>query len=68
MYPLNISIFDLGKVIEQGKQGLYVTEIITYKNPFVVNGKPEIVSLALVEGVVCNTIFHGRSCKQLRHK
>ena len=39
------------------KEGLEVTEVITYKTPLAVNGKPVTVSLALVEGVARNTIF-----------
>ena len=34
-----------------------MTAAVTYKNPFVVNVQPVTVSLALVEGVACNTIF-----------
>ena len=37
--------------------GVDVTAVITYKTPFVLNGKPVTVSLALGEGVACNTIF-----------
>ena len=55
--PFNISGVEGVKKIEQGKLGVDVTSVITYKTPFVVNGKPVTVSLALVEGVVCNTIF-----------
>ena len=45
--PLNISVVDGGKEGEQGNGGVYVTTVITYKTPFVVNGKPVTVSLAL---------------------
>ena len=34
-----------------------VTAVINYKNPFVVNGQPVIVSFAIGEGEACNTIF-----------
>ena len=34
-----------------------MTAVIIYKNPFMVNGQPVAVSLALGEGVACNTIF-----------
>ena len=34
-----------------------MTAAITYKTPFVVNGKPVTVSVYLGEGVACNTIF-----------
>ena len=37
--------------------GVDVTAVITHKTPFVVNGKPMTVSLALGEGVACNIIF-----------
>ena len=53
----NISRVDGRKESEQGKGGVDVTAVITYKTPFVVNGKPVTVSLALGEGVACNTIF-----------
>ena len=53
----NIIGVDGGKEGEQRKGGVDVTAVITYKNPFVVNGKPVTVSLALGEGVACNTIF-----------
>ena len=57
MDPLSIIEFYEGKVSEQGKVGVYGTLVITYKTPFVVNRKPVTVSLALGEGVACNTIF-----------
>ena len=55
--PFNISGLDGGKESEQRKGGVDVTAVITYKTPFVVNGLPVILSLALGEGVACNTIF-----------
>ena len=55
--PFNISGVDGGKESEQGNVGVDVTAVITYKTPFLVNGKPVTVSLALGEGVACNTIF-----------
>ena len=55
--PINISRVDGGKESEQGKGGVDVTTVITYKNPFVVNRKPVTASLALGEEVACNTIF-----------
>ena len=61
---LNISILDGGKESEQGKLGVDVTELITYKNSFVINVQPVTVSIDLGEGVACNTIFHGCLCKQ----
>ena len=57
MDPFNISIVEGGKESEQGKGGVDVTVVITYKTSFVVNGKMVTVSLALREGVACNTIF-----------
>ena len=36
---------------------MYFIALVTYKIPFVVNGKPVKVSLTIVEGVTCNTIF-----------
>ena len=53
----NISRVDEGKESEQGKGGVDVTTEITYKTTFLVNGKPVTLSLALGEGVACNTIF-----------
>ena len=53
----NISGVYGGKENEQGKGGVYVNVIMTYKNTFVVNGKPVTVYLAIGEGVACNTIF-----------
>ena len=47
----NISGVDGGKDTEQGKVGVYVTTVIAYKTPFVVNGKPVTVSLDLGEAV-----------------
>ena len=55
--PFNISGVDGGKESEQEKRSVYVTAVITYKTTFVVNEKPVTVSLALGEGVACNTIF-----------
>ena len=48
----NISGVDRGKESKQGKRGVDVTTLITYKTPFVVNGKPVTASLSLGEGVV----------------
>ena len=45
--PFNISVVDGGKEIEQGKLGLDITSVITYKNPFVVNVQLVTVSLTL---------------------
>ena len=55
--PFNISRVDGGKESEQGKGGVNVTAVITYKTPFVVNKKPVTFSRALGEGMTCNTIF-----------
>ena len=55
--PSSISGVDKGKESELEKGGVEFTAVITYKNPFVVNGKLVIVSTALGEGVACNTIF-----------
>ena len=49
--PFNISGLDGGKVSEQGKGRVDGTTLVTYKTPFLVNGKPVTVSLALGEGV-----------------
>ena len=57
VYTFNISGVDRVKESEQGKGEVDVTAVITYNNPFVVNGKPLTVSLTLGEGVACNTIF-----------
>ena len=57
MYPFNIIGVEGGKESEQGKGGVDVTAVITYKNTFVVNRKMVTVSLARGEGVVCNIIF-----------
>ena len=57
MDPLNISGVDGEKESGQGRGGLYITVLITYKNASVVNGKPVTLSLALGEGVERNTIF-----------
>ena len=45
--PFNISGLYGGKESKQVKVEVDVTALITYKNPFVVNGKPGTVSLAL---------------------
>ena len=55
--PFNIIGVDISKESEQGKGRVYITAVINYKNTFLVNGKPVIASLALVERVACNTIF-----------
>ena len=55
--PFNISRVYRGKESEQGKRGVDVTNIITYKTSLEVNRKPVTVSLALGEGVAHNTIF-----------
>ena len=57
MDPFKKSVLDGGKYSEYRKVGLDFTAVISYKNSFVVNGKPVIVSLLLGEGVACNTIF-----------
>ena len=51
----NIRGSDRGKESEQGKGWVDVTD--THKNLFVINRKTVTVSLALGEGVTCNTIF-----------
>ena len=66
MDPFNISGVDGGKEGEQGNGGVDVTVVITYKTYFVVNGKPKTVSLALGEGVACNTIFSWSFLKKIR--
>ena len=55
--PSNISVVGRGKEIKQGKLGVDVTAVITYKTSSMVNEQLVTVSLALVEGVACNTIF-----------
>ena len=45
--PFNVCGVDEGKEVEQVKLGEYVTEMITYKTPFVVNGQPVTVFLPL---------------------
>ena len=57
MYPFNISGVDAGKESEQVKGGVDITVVITYKNPFVVNGKLVTVSIALGQEMAYNTIF-----------
>ena len=37
--------------------GVDVNAVIDYKTPFMVNGQKVTASLALGEGVACNTIF-----------
>ena len=49
--PLNTSGAEGGKGSEEENVGVDVTAVITYKNPFVVNRKPDTVSLALGEEV-----------------
>ena len=51
MDPFNISVVDVGKEIEQVKGEIDLTTVIAYKTPFVVNGQPVTVSLALGEGL-----------------
>ena len=46
--PLDISWVYGGKENVQGKIGVYVTSVITYKNKFMVNLQP--VKLSLVQG------------------
>ena len=57
MDPFNISGVDIIKDGEQGKGGIYVTSVITYKTPFTLNTQPVTVYASLVEGVAFNTIF-----------
>ena len=57
MDPFNICGVYAGKDSDQLKGGVDVTAVITYKTPFVLNGKLMTVSFALVEEVACNTIF-----------
>ena len=66
VYSFNIIGVDGVRGGEQEKGGLEVTILITYKTTFVLNEKPVTVSLALGEGLVCNTISHGHYCRQLR--
>ena len=47
VYPFNISGLDIGKESKQGKVGVELTAVITYKMTFVVNGKLVAVSLDL---------------------
>ena len=53
---LNISGVDVEKESEQVKSGVDISAVITYKTPFVVNGKPVTVSLAIGEGMACKKI------------
>ena len=55
--PFNISVVEKGKESEQVKGRVYVTAVITYKIPFMVNIQPGTVSLDLLGWLVCNTIF-----------
>ena len=55
--PSNISVVGGGKEIKQGKLGVEVTAVITYKTSSMVSFHCTKSSLALVEGVACNTIF-----------
>ena len=64
--PFNISGVDGGKESKQGNGGVEVTTVVTYKNPFVVNRKLVTVSLALGEGVACNTIFASRFLQAIK--
>ena len=55
--PFNISGVHGLKEGEQGRGWVYVTVVITLNKSFIVNRKLVTVSLALGEGVACNTIF-----------
>ena len=55
--PFNISGVEIVKYSEQGKGGVDITAVITYKNTFLVDGKSVTFYLALGEGVACNTIL-----------
>ena len=47
VYTFNISGVDRGRENEHGNGEVDVTALITYKTPFMINGKPVTVSLAL---------------------
>ena len=47
MDSFKISVVDGVKESEQGKLGVYVTSLITYKSPILVNRKLVIVPIAL---------------------
>ena len=64
--PFNIYELNGAKEIEQGKGGVDVTAVITYKTPFVVNLQQVIVSLALGEAVEFNTIFSWSFLKTMK--
>ena len=64
--PFNISGVDRGEESKQVKGGLDVTTLILFKNPFVVNIKPVTVSLALGEGLACNTILSWTFLKTIK--
>ena len=66
MDPFKKSVLDGGKYSEYRKVGLDFTAVISYKNSLVVNGKPVTVSLALGEGVACNTIFSWPFLKKIK--
>lgn len=57
--PFNTSGVDRLKYHEQGKVGVDVTSVITYKNPLMVNSQPMMVYLALRELVAFTSSFHG---------
>ena len=66
MDSFNKSGVDGRKESKQGIGGLEVTTSTTYKTPFVVHRQLVTVILALVYGVVCNTIFSWTFLKKLR--
>ena len=47
MDPFNISIIEGEKYSKEGKGGVYVTKVITYKSPLVLNRKPVTASFTL---------------------
>ena len=46
--------------------GVDVTSVTTYINPFVENIQPVTVSLTLLEGVVCTTLFSWVFLKKIK--
>ena len=57
MDSFNRSGLDRGMKSKKGKLGVDVTELVMYKNNFVVSGQPVTSSFALGKGVACNTTF-----------
>ena len=56
-FIISVVVVDQVKESEQIKRGCYVTIVITYKNPLMVNKQPVTLYFYLGEREACNTIF-----------